>query len=917
MKTVIVSLCLMFAGMSAIASHIRSVQIQAEQINCASLTYRITVIAYTNYGSTVAFGGTDDRLDFGDGFSIEIPELATQEIIDPLLKVGKIQFETTHTFVREGTFIISYREANRNEGVLNVPGSVNSPYYTETAVRIGFGLCNSSPVLTVPPIDHACRGLAFYHVVGAVDPDGDSLSYQLTTPRSQASEELKNYSLPNAIAFYAAMHYDQANEAHNGKPTFAIDAQSGLLTWDAPGSLGEYSVAIKITQWKFNNADSTWYAAGYVIRDMQIVVDDCVNQRPVLTTAQDLCVEAGTTVHFTLKGSDPDRHNVVIEAFSDIFTLNQDAATVLPDSGIVQSTTPPTDTASIDFAWNTTCALVRSQPYAVVFKITDRPPAGTPLVQFQTVRITVMAPAPVFKSVSVNPVSKIITLQWQPPACENTTALQVWRRVARYTYTPSSCDTGMPKNLHYTLLAELPADATSYVDRAIDVGAQYCYRVVARVGAAKTPGRISIDTCLIPKPPEAPVVTQVSVERSRAANGTTVVTWTSPFALDKAQYPPPYAYVIYRSEGFVGNTYVQVHGPQTDTVFADVLNNEDTPHRYKIELYVPSLTGAPVDTSAAASSVFLKAKSSPSGIVLDWDGRTPWSNYVQAFPYHRIYRNETGPEDPFALIDSVDVNENGFHFMDSHVAYNKTYYYKVLTRGSYGNPDLPQPLENFSQVAIAKLDTLAPCVPMVVLEQPRCNTFACKGNVYHNILSWQAPAGCDDAVTYKVFIRDDNSGTFTLLAVVTENSFVHTGLASLAHCYAVSAIDLSGNESALSDAVCNDNCGTIAFANVITPYNHDGRNDRFEVFHNDNDASTCPRFVKSVGLKIYDRWGKEVYALDATSWEETNYTFWNGLSSEGRKVSPGVYYYSADVYFEMRDPEAGHRVVNGWVHVVE
>ncbi len=918
MKSFTAGFCflLLLTGTRLHASHIRSVEIQALQQNCSSPTYTIVVIGYINYGTAVAFGGDGSLLNFGNGTTLVLPELVKIDTIDAVLKVGRVRFETAATFM-PGAYTISYTEANRNEGVLNFTGSGATVFYTEISLLVQPGHCNSLPELTVPPIDRACPGLAFYHAIGAIDRDGDSLSYGLSVPLSTSNTPVSNYKHPNDIAFYSGVDYNHATEAHNGPPTFSIDPVTGLLTWDAPNAIGEYTVSIKIYEWRRSPNDSIWYLTGYVLRDMQIIVEDCMNRRPEISVPQDVCVIAGTPVNVHLKGSDPDGDPVIMEAFSDVFSLDENPAIVQND-GELQSTSPPYDTASLSFSWKPACAHVREQAYSIVFKITDRPRSGAPLVRFQTIFVKVMAPAPAYERVTVNPVNKVLTLQWKSPACANTKAVQVWRRVARYAYDAPECATGMPKALRYRLLAELPGDAVSYTDAAIAVGAQYCYRIVSLVGDAKVPSRISLDTCLIPKPPEAPVITTVSVTKTNATNGHTLVRWTSPFALDKNQYPPPYSYKVYRSDGLTDPDFVFVRGPLQDTVFTDTLNTQDLAHRYRIELYVPALTTAPVDTSDAASSVYLAQQSNTKELSLTWDAETPWYNFTQAYPYHLIYRNETGPDGAFTLLDSVDVNENGFTYTDPKAQPDIVYYYKVLTRGSYGNPDLPQPLENYAQVLrAAKPDTIPPCAPVAMMETMDCRSFSCRGNNYANKITWSMPASCaEDIESYQVFVSDDEV-TYTPLGRVNGNSFLHGGLPTMAKCYTVAAIDRAGNMSPPSQPVCNDNCGFVAFANVITPYNADGRNDYFEAFTDVADEASCPRFVKSIALKIYDRWGKEVFTWDAPPGEGNNYVFWNGLDPAGKKVSSGVYFYSADVHFDMRNPKAEHRVVKGWVQVID
>jgi hypothetical protein len=905
------------------ASHMIAVEIRARPLNCDTRTYEITLIGYVNTASSVTFGGAD-TLSFGDGASIIVPE-QLPVVIDPLLNIGRVQYTVVHTYASNGEYILSYREHARNSGIMNMDESGFTTFYTESSIAITQGSCDSSPYLTVPPIDRACSGIAFYHNAGAIDPDDDSVSFSFVIPRSNRNTEVIDYSYPNARQFYTAlgMNYNQSNESKNAPPSFAIDPVDGTLTWDAPGLTGEYALAIKITGWRYNPADSSWVQSGFCIRDMQVLVEDCNNMKPAISVPDDLCVVAGEAIEFSVPGSDPDGDPVSIEAFSDIFSLTENPGMVSPVGAPLQSTVPPFDTAKLRFSWNTSCLNVKSQPYKVVFKITDRPPAGPRLARFESVSIRVIAPPPEFKTISVNPISKSVTLTWNEYFCENTANIQVWRRVSGYPYQQPECSTGMPYFLRYQLIATLPGDSDSYEDSELAIGAEYCYRVIALVGN-KIPSRMSLDTCFIPKPAEAPVITKTSVINTSEVDGRIEVRWTEPFEIDKTQYPPPYLYKVYRSES--GNPFQPATSvAQADTTFTDVgINTQKQPYAYRIELYVPALTLEPADTSSVAGSVFLYAGALPGKISLSWNANTPWYNYSYKHPYHLIYRSEVNKEGTFTLIDSVDVNEHGFHYIDSGKFQNRglsegmNYYYKILTRGSYGNPVITEPIENFSQIAGATtLDVTPPCTPIVAIESTDCATLDCSSDSYYNRVTWSyADQTClEDGLTYRVFAADNEEGPFEPLATLQGSSFQHGNLSSLAKCYRVAAIDRFGNVSALSESVCNDNCPYFELPNVFTPGTGDGINEMFLAFGPDNGTTRCSRFVKQVDLTVYNRWGEKIYSISTTELNNDN-MLWDGSFESGKEAESGIYYYHASVMFDVRDPAKQSKLFKGWIHLI-
>ncbi len=127
---------------------------------------------------------------------------------------------------------------------------------------------------------------------------------------------------------------------------------------------GEYNIAFLIKEWR--RVNGVYVLLGYVERDMQILVEDCLNQRPELQVPEDICVEAGTLIDQDIFGTDPDGDNVIINAFSEVFVINPPAK-MDPAPPIYQATP-----AKVHFQWQTECSDIRDQAYSVQFKITDK-----------------------------------------------------------------------------------------------------------------------------------------------------------------------------------------------------------------------------------------------------------------------------------------------------------------------------------------------------------------------------------------------------------------------------------------------------------------------------------------------------------------------------------------------------------------
>lgn len=930
------------------ATHLRAGEIIATRVSCTSLTFRITITVYIDTESGVHFGGPGEYLYFGDSSFVEVPDTNTTPRPDLGPNMGIAQFVVTHTYSSTGRYLIRYAEPFRNGGVVNLDDPLETLFYIETAVIMDpLAGCDNTPRLLVPPIDKACVGAAWYHNPGAYDIDGDSLSYELIPPKRGKGIDVVDYRDPNVREFYdrGGIDYNTANEAGTGTPTFKMDAQTGTVVWDAPGMQGEYNIAFLIKEWR--NVDGNWILLGYVERDMQIVVEDCLNQRPELKVPADICVEAGTLIDQDIFGFDPDSDSVIFNVYSEVFIVNP-AATVspLPPAFVASS---PNNPAVLHFTWQTDCKHVRDQAYQVVFKITDKPRSGgVRLVQFQTWKIRVVGPAPQWESANLDLSARSASVTWDPYKCANATTMQVWRRVDQFPYTPPECVTGMPDFLGYTKIAEVPISQAGYNDtnggRGLASGAQYCYRLVA---VFPPPGNsesyVSAEICLAPIRADRPVITNVTVDRTGADDGEITVKWTPPFDLDQAQFPPPYSYEVYRSEGITGTIHMtKPHsGKLEDTTYTDKeLNTDARMYNYRVLAY--DANNNRLDTSFAASSVRLEARPQLNAIDLTWAADVPWSNVTEQYPLHLVYRGPEGAtEEEMQLIASVNVNQSGFHYLDQGEFNNepldntKVYCYRIRTSGSYGNPKIIEPLLNFSQkICAIPNDSTPPCKPDFgsdIVAQ-RCDDLSSSGCgiiQYSNTISWNKPAdpGCrNDVLSYTVFVADQIDGTFRSYVEDVRDTFfvdVNRDLRSFARCYKIQAVDRSGNKSELSDQFCFDNCPHYELPNVFTP-NNDVYNNVFTAFgdpeathpsNEEQDPSKCARFVESVDFIVYDRWGKTIYQL-LDSKERSIYIRWNGRNNDNQEVPAGIYYYRADVHFITVDPGKELQVLKGWVHLV-
>jgi hypothetical protein len=942
---------LLLLSVKVFATHLRAADIIVEQ-ECNSLRYKITVRVYLNTLSGTPFGGfnpSDGHLNFGDGSPLEIifPGQVEGPEVRPDLgpEISVASYTTFHTYGKPGIFRVTYFERDRSGGILNILNSHDVAYSTFVIINARADHCNTIPLLQVAPVDRGCNGVVFYHNAGATDIDGDSLSYEITIPSKDSTSFVDGFRQPDHASFYT--DFDHGNEAGTGRPTFKIDHVTGLITWDAPGMQGEYNIAFKIVEWRFDVATGQFFVISTSIRDMQIIVENCLNERPRLDGPSNICIEAGQTLSGSFFGTDPENHPVKIEVFSSIFEGGPEAfpATYDPVTNDFRPSDPP---AQINIEWKTNCIHVRDQAYQVVIKITDSPPDGPRLVTFHTWNIRVIAPAPAWTATEPDLVDRTAQLKWEEYSCQNAEKIQLWRKVGSFPFLPGPCTAGLSIHKGYTLLREFDPSVTSFTDtnegRKLSVGAQYCYRLVA-IFSSPAGGKsyVSQEACVGPILADAPVITHVTINRTDSIDGEVEIRWTKPFDISAIQYPEPYQYEIYRAQGFTQDDEpVNVSGRISDlTSFVDDdANTADSVYNYQIVLYSRTENNNdynPIDTASVASSVRLTLEPGEQKMLLRWDAVVPWSNVVVSRPYHRIYRGEFGqPKNSFQLIDSVEVSEFGFEYTDEGKFQNLPlqddiyYSYYVETIGSYGHPAIPL-LFNHSQIASSyPVSNLPPCTPSLNVSKTDCQAFIqsseCGVSAFENEISWSSDDldGCrKDVVSYKLYYADELDGEYKILKVFSGETVYSDPVQMLARCYKVSAVDTRGVESELSEAFCNENCPYFDLPNVFTP-NDDGCNDVFSAYvepgHPESpcdvrNAMACPRFVKNVSFRVYNRWGRQLYEFTSDEAHSSNIN-WNGKDSNGDLLDSGVYYYKADVEFITVDPALRRKELRGWIQLL-
>ncbi|WP_439881962.1 gliding motility-associated C-terminal domain-containing protein [Pontibacter sp. MBLB2868] len=895
------------------ATHIRAGDIVARRDttpNPNPFRFFFTMKIYTDRASQA-----DDptvQIQTGDGNTLTVPKFSHSEVGDPADLVDLEVYKWEYTYPAAGEYTTSWTGINRNPNILNVtPPSDQLTFYIATTINInplrGF---NSTPVLTVAPVDLAAVGRVFVHNPGAFDADGDSLAFKLRVPLQRSAPTgavgpVPGYVLPS-LRFAGA---SCTTSSGNGAAFLTLDITNGQLVWDSPCVKGEYNIAFVVEEWRVSDVGAV--KLGEVIRDMQIIVKETPNRPPKLTP-KDTCIVAGTTLTGVVRATDPDNDFIVLTAIGGI----------IPPATFTQ-TINNAGVAAGRFSWSTNCSDVRERPYQVIFKAEDvRPPNETDLADLQPWNITVVGPPP--QNLGAVGADRNVTLTWDPYICQNASTIRIYRREGPSGFVPDECETGVPASTGYVLIGEVDADEVTFFDNnngaGLKAGVEYCYIIYAEFPAPARGKSLASNEACVAIDQDIPYLTNVTVDQTDVTNGRITVKWTQPRNVDKLT--PPLEYRLYRKEGAqtgAGFTEVKRTRVMTDTTFVDTgLNTVEKAYRYRLEFYQsPAPGGQPTSLrdSTEASSVFLTVTPATNGskeIALNWTYSVPWNNSLNK---HRIYRAINGT---FTLIDSITATTSAGAYIDrgtfqgAELQRGVEYCYYVQTSGSYQIKDLPEPLLNNSQRVCVTLPKEI-CAPVLSIELLNCDVFNQNPTKppYQNVLTWEPQVTGDctaDIDFYTVYFKPTTDADYTEIGRTEETTFTHSGLQSFAGCYQVTATDVNGRQSPRSNEVCNDNCISFKLPNIITP-NGDGKND---VFKPDNKTS----FIKSTDFKVYNRWGVQVYHNKAEGGGDDVYLNWPGVDNEGNRLTDGTYYYEVDVEFFTLDPSKSRAKFKGWVEIV-
>ncbi len=846
------------------STHNRAGEITYKHIS--GLTYEFTVTIFADPNSP-AISRKEIEINWGDNTKADSLIVSPNTVDVVPGSVVKRFWTSRHTFPGPGSYRVSVTDLNRNGGVDNISNSSSVPFYIESLLRISpiGNFFNNSVELRNDPIDDACVGQTFVHNPGAVDQDGDSLAYSISPSYGLNGDVAPGYFFPPAST------------------SISVNPQTGDLVWQNPTQAGLYNIAILIKEYR------NGILLGEVLRDLQIVVYvGCNNTPPTISVNRNYCVEAEKALLIPVNAFDQDLGDKVrLEFTGEIFE------NFIPNRATF-STGPISNPTSGNVFWSTICDNVRENPYSLSIKATDDggQDGRGDLSTFENSSIQVIGPAP--KNVLAQSQRENINLTWDQSICNNAVAYKIYRRIDSSGFLPDSCEIGVPSSLGFQMIKRInDLSLTHYLDdndgRGLVPGQKYCYLITA-IFSGNIEGYASNESCSIVEK-FVPVMTKVSVDSTAVFSGEIKLSWSQPDTIDAQAFPPPYRYLVYkRNQDDTRELLDSTEGLANDSLLISAINTLNTQFEYQVELKsAANNQSRSMGFSSPAKSIFLSQVAKDNAVELSWNVSVPWTNHN-----YQIFRKA-----PTASSFVFLANTNTATYLDQGLSNGNQYCYLVQSSGSYSIASVDSPLINRSQIICAVPEDIEPpCAPILTV-MGDCDLDQL--NLNWEIID-QSCGAVSEVTDYQIYRSETIDGVFNSQAQ-TKDTFYIKMANTIAGCYAVSAIDSSGNESKLSNRVCIDYCPSYELPNIFTP-NGDGINDLLVPVMNPGF-----KYVDSVDMKIFNRWGEMVFE---TNDPEIN---WTGKYLGTKDlVSNGVYFYTCLV-FENNLTGLTRRILKGTVNV--
>ncbi|HRD54248.1 MAG TPA: hypothetical protein PKY96_16540 [Flavobacteriales bacterium] len=224
-------------------------------------------------------------------------------------------YAADYTFTGPGVHSMNYQGYNRPSGVINIPNSVNLSFCVSAQLIVSpLSGANHSPRFSNPQNYGDWIWSTWVHDPGAMDPDGDSLSFELVVPHGNGCESVLGYLFPFGV-----------NLAW-------LDPATGVFHWSYPPLIGWWNLCIRASEWR------NGVLIGQVTRDMMVCVDQIATDVHELDMTKPLTAivsDHGTWLYLLGLGGDPRQVEVFTSLGSKVIESHMaTGASMVPIAGL-------------------------------------------------------------------------------------------------------------------------------------------------------------------------------------------------------------------------------------------------------------------------------------------------------------------------------------------------------------------------------------------------------------------------------------------------------------------------------------------------------------------------------------------------------------------------------------------------------
>lgn len=223
----------------------------------------------------------------------------------------------------------TYSDCCRPNGVDNLVGSAGLSFYFEAKLNNFLGN-NSSAKFVSEPARAFCVGNNFNWLQAVIEPDGDSLNYNLIPARGTSSTNLLPYNTAAGYSYSQPLLTSPAN-------SFTLNAKTGNMNF-TPSTISTVVICLEVREYRFDSTYFQWVQIGSSNREL--VAGVAANCSP---TAQ-----AGVKLDYNYPGTYPDPVNglptvdytCLDSAVTLHFAVKLDCSTISPDGTDFRLTAP-------------------------------------------------------------------------------------------------------------------------------------------------------------------------------------------------------------------------------------------------------------------------------------------------------------------------------------------------------------------------------------------------------------------------------------------------------------------------------------------------------------------------------------------------------------------------------------------------